>query len=147
MTPYVFNAAARETLDLSRAESVKRNHEYIGTEHLLLGLLASSAPSLTLLTRRLRLDRAWIAARVDAIIQRGKGQVPASMDLPFTSRAKRVLELAIEAAASTGTTDVGAEHLFIGLCAEERGLGGQVLAESGITTDAAKTALKEIAAE
>ena len=144
MTGFLFTAATREVLDLSRKASVKRNHEYIGTEHILFGLLASQAEALRALTDRLNLDRAWVASRLDAIIQRGKGPVPASIDWPFTSRAKRVLELAIESAGSSGTIDVGPEHLLVGLCAEERGIAAQALAESGITVETVRKALKDI---
>jgi ATP-dependent Clp protease ATP-binding subunit ClpC len=143
MTTYAFNPAAREALHLSRLESARRNHAYIGTEHILLGLLALKTQTFEALTRRLRLDRASVASRVDGIIERGKGPTPALTDLPFTSRGKRVLELAIEAAGSVGTTDVGPDHLLLGLCAEQRGLAAQVLAESGISPEDVRKAIHD----
>ena len=142
MSSLVFNPAARDALDLARAEAAKRHHPYIGTEHILLGLLASKAQSMEAMVRRLGLDRAAIASSLDAVIKRGKDEVPAAIDLPFTSRAKRVLELALAAAASMQATDVGPEHLFVGVCDEERGIAAHVLIDSGIGAAEARSAIK-----
>lgn len=146
MSAYRFSAATREALDLSRAASVKRNHEYIGTEHILFGLLASKAQPLDALVEKVGIDRDAVAFRLDSVIARGKGAVPAAADLPFTSRAKRAIDLAIESAGTAGTIDVGPEHLLLGICAEERGIAAQVLMDSGVTTESVRTALRELEA-
>jgi ATP-dependent Clp protease ATP-binding subunit ClpC len=147
MSVYAFNAASREALDLSRSASLKRKHEYIGTEHILFGLLESKAQPLDAIVRRMGIDRDAVASQLDSIIKRGTGTIPVAMDLPFTSRAKRVLELAMVSARNTGTTDIGPEHLLVGLCAEEQGIAAQVLNDSGVTVKAVRDALHEVTKE
>ena len=140
---YLFNTATREALELARRSAADRRHEYVGTEHILFGLLASKDAGLDAVVSRLGLDRVKVADRLDSVIERGKGKGPSPTDLPYTSRAKRVLELALESVRDAGKTDAGPEHLLVGLCAEERGIAAQVLGEAGVTADSVRKALAE----
>jgi ATP-dependent Clp protease ATP-binding subunit ClpC len=144
MNSYVFNHATRDALSRARDEAVKHNHEYVGTEHILLGLLALDYDRLNALMRKLGLDRAAVAAKVESIIKTGKTATPAWADLPFTTRAKRVLELAMETAREMGTSDMGPELLLAGLCAEERNIGAKVLSDSGVGLDEVRKAMADI---
>jgi ATP-dependent Clp protease ATP-binding subunit ClpC len=144
MPNLLFTDASREALALSRVEAAKRHHDYVATEHLLLGLFASKAPGLQMLTDRLGVDRSVITGHIDAIIERGKDSHPASLDMPYTSRAKRVLELAMQTAISMGTNEVGPEHLLAGVCAEERGIGAHALDKYGVNEGLVRQALKDI---
>ena len=147
MSMYMLRAATRDVLDLSRAASVKLKHEYIGTEHILFGLLESKAQPLDAIVRRVGIDRATVASHLESIIRRGKETTSPARDLPFTSRAKRVLEFAMISARDMGTTEIGPEHLLVGLCAEEQGIAAQVLTDSGVTIQSVRDALKAISEE
>jgi ATP-dependent Clp protease ATP-binding subunit ClpC len=147
MSVYMFRAATRDVLDLSRAAAVKLKHEYIGTEHILFGLLESKAQPLDAIIRRVGIDRAAIASQLESTIRRGKGTTAAPRDLPFTSRAKHVLEHAMISARDMGTTEIGPEHLLVGLCAEERCIAAQVLTDAGVTIQSVRNALNAITEE
>jgi ATP-dependent Clp protease ATP-binding subunit ClpA len=84
--------------------------------------------------------------RIGSVEIQGPHPVPASVTLPFTSRAKRVLELALESASSSGTLDVGPEHLLMGLCAEGRNIAAQVLVENGVSVERVRLALQAMRA-
>ena len=141
LTTYTFTNESRDVMRFAREEAAKHNHEYIGTEHLLLGLLDYESDDYDTLVRQVGIDRDAVRAAIEQIVTRGKSPAP-SLELAFTSRAKRVLELAMESARDIGTTDVGPKHLLMGLCAEERGIGAQVLVEAGVTTEVVAKALR-----
>ncbi len=115
---------------LSQDEARRFNHNYIGTEHLLLGLLAEpeGVARRALLAAGLTLDDA--RARVQAAV--GRGKRPPSGHIPFTPSAKKVLELALREALSLHHDYIGTEHLLLGLIREREGLGARLLTEAGI---------------
>ncbi len=124
-----FTKRARRVVVLAQEEARMLNHSYIGTEHLLLGLLHEgtgvAATALTSLGISLQAAR----REVEAII--GRGQEPPSGHVPFTPRAKKVLELSLREALQLGHNYIGTEHLLLGLIQEGDGVAAQVLVKLG----------------
>ncbi|MBW4564874.1 MAG: metalloregulator ArsR/SmtB family transcription factor [Mojavia pulchra JT2-VF2] len=114
-----FTQKAITVITLAQGESRRLGHKYLGTEQLLLGLLAegNSIASQFLGSVGVNLETAQI--EVQKIIGRGKGLTP--VDIPFTSRAKRVLELSVEESQQLGHNEIGTEHLLLGILGEGAG--------------------------
>jgi ATP-dependent Clp protease ATP-binding subunit ClpC len=115
---------------LAQAEARRLGHNFVGTEQFLLGLIGekNSAASKVLQSKGVTLKEARI--KVEDIISRGKGFVP--VEMPFTPRAKRVLELACEQAIELGHDFVAPEHLLLGILAANEGVAIRVLELFGI---------------
>jgi ATP-dependent Clp protease ATP-binding subunit ClpA len=124
-----FTDRARRVIVLAQEEARLLNHDYIGTEHLLLGLAHEgqgvAAKALELLGIRLEALR----SRVEEII--GQGQQAPSGHIPFTPRAKKVLELSLRESQQLGHNYIGTEHLLLGLVREGEGVAAQVLVKLG----------------
>lgn len=123
-----FTDDVRQTLSRSREEAGLLGNQYVGAEHILLGLIHVNAGNAARVLERLHVEPATLRASVLGIVQRGGA--PMAQDLPYTSRAKRVLEKAMMAARDLSHDYVGTEHLLIGL-AQDGGSVGQVLASAG----------------
>ncbi|HZV27850.1 MAG TPA: Clp protease N-terminal domain-containing protein [Acidothermaceae bacterium] len=125
-----FSPSGRQVIVLAQDEARRFNHNYIGTEHLLLGLLAEpeGVARRALLAAGVTLDDA--RTRVQTAV--GRGKRPPSGHIPFTPSAKKVLELALREALSLHHDYIGTEHLLLGLIREREGLGARLLIESGI---------------
>ncbi|MDE0188275.1 MAG: NDP-hexose 4-ketoreductase, partial [bacterium] len=127
-----FTDRARRVVVMAQEEARKMNHKYIGTEHLLLGLLAEgegvAAKSLGSLGIDLNSTRETVIETV------GVGQQAPTGHIPFTPRAKKVLELALREALQLGHNYIGTEHILLGLIREGEGVAAQVLgqAEAGL---------------
>lgn len=131
--PITFNSATRAALDRAEAASRDRGHEYVGGEHILLAILDTEAdPTCAAVVRALGVDAKTVAATIDGVIKRGRNPQLGPDGLPYTSRAHKSLELAIDAAKELGGAEVGPEHLLIGLCDEGKGIAAQILADAGI---------------
>ncbi len=123
-----FTEKAKVTLMLSQQEAQRFNHNYIGTEHLLLALLRSDGVAGKVLEAlEIGLDQAREA--VEYVI--GRGDQPISGDLSLTPRAKKVIELSVEEARRLNHSHIGTEHLLLGLVAEGEGIGAGVLETLG----------------
>ena len=133
MTEYHFTERTRKVFALSRDEAAARGHAYIGTEHLLLGLIREGEGVASAALQILNIDLQQLVRSVDSVIKFGKDTPGPHENLPYTSRAKKVLELAIESAAEYKHAFVGTEHLLLGLIREEKGLAAQVLIHAGAT--------------
>jgi Clp amino terminal domain, pathogenicity island component len=124
-----FTDRARRVMVLAQEEAVLLNHNYIGTEHLLLGLAhegqGGAAKALELLGIRLEALR----SKVQEVA--GRGQRTPSGHIPFTSRAKKALELSLREALQLGHHHIGTEHLLLGLVREGEGVAAQVLVSLG----------------
>jgi ATP-dependent Clp protease ATP-binding subunit ClpC len=124
-----FTDRARRVVVLAQEEARELNHGYIGTEHLLLGLIheggGASGPALGALA--VTLDDA--RAQVVAIVPRG--QEPPSGHIPFTPRAKKILELSLREALELGHDYIGPEHILLGIVREGQGVASEVLARLG----------------
>ena len=146
-----FSDRLRSVLSDAREEAARLQHEHVGTEHLLLALIADSDREEHSPTSKARLVFDMLG--VDRVRMRDvlrqtvlPGRAPASEDqLSYTARAKAVLELAMAEArvARAGTVDT--EHLLLGLLREERGIAAQVLLDFGITADKARGELTRLA--
>jgi ATP-dependent Clp protease ATP-binding subunit ClpC len=143
MIGYNFSERLRKVFAYARDEAVRLGHEYVGTEHLLLALLREGAGGSATVLRHLDIAPEQVRQRLDEIIVPGPG-LPTGPDLPYTSRAKKVLELAMVEALRSHATVVDTEQLLVGLCAEEKGIAAQVLAGAGLTTDVARAAVDQL---
>jgi hypothetical protein len=138
MNGYNFTERVRKTLMFSREEASRLHHEYVGTEHLLLGLLREGEGVASTVIASRNIDPDAIRAKVEEIIKAGSTSNPTGPDLPYTSRAKKVLEFSMLAARDLEHAYVGTEHILLGLLREEKGVGGQVLMSFGLTLDNAR---------
>lgn len=136
---YNFTDATRKALAYAREESLRLGHPYVGTEHILLGLVRTRGP-IDDIMRALALDRDRIRARVDESVRPGSERLDMG-EMPYTSRAKKVLEFAMAEARDMRDGYVGVEHLFIGVLREEKGIAAQVLFSLGTGLKQARTAL------
>ncbi len=130
MNGYNFTERVRKVLAMSREESARLGHEYVGTEHMLLGLIREGEGVASAVLAGLGIDANEIRERIEVALKPGRGNT--GSDLPYTSRAKKVLELAMSEARELKHTYVGTEHLLIALIREEKGIAAQVLDEAGL---------------
>jgi hypothetical protein len=124
-----FTERAREVIVLAQGEARILKHNYIGTEHLLLGLLREDAGSAASTLKAHGLSVEQVRAQVVRII--GSGEEAASGQIPFTPRAKKVLELSLREALTLGHDYIGTGHLLLGLLSEKEGVAVHVLTDLG----------------
>jgi ATP-dependent Clp protease ATP-binding subunit ClpC len=124
-----FTDRARRVIVLAQEEARMLSHGYIGTEHLLLGLIheGGGVSGAALESLSITLDDA--RAQVVSIVPRG--QEPLSGHIPFTPRAKKILELSLREALDLGHSSIGPEHILLGIVREGQGVANQVLANLG----------------
>ncbi len=127
-----FTERARKVLGLARQEAQKFNHEYIGTEHMLLGLILEGSGVAANVLRNMEIDLRKIRLEIEKLVQQGPQMVTAPGKLPFTPRAKRVIDLAKAEASQLGHEHIGTEHLLLGLLKENEGIAAQVLLNLGV---------------
>ncbi len=135
MNGYNFTERVRKALAMAREEAARLRHEYVGTEHILLGLLREGEGVASTVLENLSIDADALAAAVEAVVKKPSGAGRTGPDLPYTSRAKKTLELAMSEARELNHNYVGTEHLLLGLIREEKGVAAQVLADAGATLD------------
>jgi len=121
-----FTDRARKVMQLANQEAQRFNHEYVGTEHLLLGLVKEGSGVAANVLKNLDVDLRKIRVEVEKIVQAGP-DIVAMGKLPQTPRAKKVIEYAIEEARNLNHNYVGTEHLLLGLLREQEGVAAQVL--------------------
>ncbi len=126
-----FTERARKVILLAKEEAKRFSHDYIGTEHILLGLVKEGEGVAAAVLTSLGLDAESIREEVEKLVQSGPGQT-ISDDIPFTPRAKKVIELAMDEARSLGHNYIGTEHLLLGLIREGDGVASQVLLNLGL---------------
>jgi ATP-dependent Clp protease ATP-binding subunit ClpC len=128
-----FSERARRVLTLAQEEAQHLNHSYIGTEHILLGLLREEEGVAAKVLTNLNVSLSKVRSGVEFII--GHGEKPTSGEIGLTPRAKRVIELAIDEARNLGHNYIGTEHLLLGLLHEGGGVAAGVLDSFGITLE------------
>jgi ATP-dependent Clp protease ATP-binding subunit ClpC len=133
-----FTDNAKRALAAARDAAIRLGHDYIGTEHLMLGLCAHAARMHAILAE-LGVDPQAVAAEVEATVKRGSVNV--SGNLPFTPRAKKALELAMENAYRLGHKHIGTEHLLLGLLEEGKGIASAALKRLGVQPAALQAAV------
>tara|TARA_B100000214_G_scaffold281374_1_gene211006 strand:+ start:1654 stop:4152 length:2499 start_codon:yes stop_codon:yes gene_type:complete len=128
-----FSERARRVLALAQEEATQFNHNYIGTEHILLGLIRESEGVAAKVLINLKADTQKIRSAVEFII--GKGDKPTTGEIGLTPRAKKVIELAVDEARKQSHHYIGTEHLLIGLMREGDGIGANVLESLELSLD------------
>jgi ATP-dependent Clp protease ATP-binding subunit ClpC len=128
-----FTDRARKVMQLANQEAQRFNHEYIGTEHILLGLVKEGSGVAANVLKNLDVDLRKIRLEVEKIVQTGPGGDQVVLGkLPHTPRAKKVIEYSVEEARNLNHNYVGTEHLLLGLLREQEGVAAQVLMNLGL---------------
>jgi len=140
-----FSERARRVLTLAQEEAQHFNHTYIGTEHILLGLLREEEGVGAKVLANLGVGLNKARSAVEFII--GRGEKPSTSEIGLTPRAKRIIELAIDEARHLGHTYIGTEHLLLGLLREGGGVASDVLDSFGITLERARTETTRVLGE
>ena len=128
-----FTDRARKVLTLAQDEAQRFNHNYIGTEHLLLGLVREGEGVAAKVLENLEVELVKVRQAVEFII--GRGERPVVGEIGLTPRAKKVIELAIDEARRLGHNYIGTEHLLLGLVREDGGIASGVLESLGVSLD------------
>jgi ATP-dependent Clp protease ATP-binding subunit ClpC len=131
-----FSERARRVLTIAQEEARNLNHSYIGTEHILLGLVREEEGVAARVLTNLGIGLGKVRSAVEFII--GRGEKPGSAETGLTPRAKKVIELAIDEARQMGHNYIGTEHLLLGLLREGEGVASSVLDSFGITLERAR---------
>ena len=139
MNGYNFTDRVRKVLQMAREEAARLHHEYVGTEHILLGLIREGEGVAAAVLTNLNVDLEEIQQKIEETVKKGKASSAPGPDLPYTSRAKKVLELAMTEARELNHSYVGTEHLLLGLLREEKGIAAQVLTDAGVTLEQSRS--------
>jgi ATP-dependent Clp protease ATP-binding subunit ClpC len=134
---YNFTDRVRKVLAMAREEAIRLQHDYVGTEHILLGLIREGEGVAAAVLMNLNIDLEQIHERIEDSVRKGKATI-ALGELPYTSRAKKVLEYAMAEARELNHSYVGTEHLLLGLLREEKGIAAQVLNALGVSLEDAR---------
>jgi ATP-dependent Clp protease ATP-binding subunit ClpC len=134
---YNFTDRVRKVLAMAREEAVRLQHDYVGTEHILLGLIREGEGVAAAVLMNLSVDLDQVQERTEEQVRKGKAGATMG-ELPYTSRAKKVLEFAVAEAREMSHSYVGTEHLLLGLLREEKGVAAQVLESLGVTLEQAR---------
>jgi ATP-dependent Clp protease ATP-binding subunit ClpC len=126
-----FTDRARRVVVYSRDEARAHNHSYIGTEHMLLGIVHEGEGRAVRVLTDLGVGLDDLRTRIDALI--GRGEYETTGHIPFTPRSKKVLEVSLQEALHLGHSYIGSEHILLGLSRERDGVAGQVLVDRGLT--------------
>ncbi len=134
---YNFTDRVRKVLAMAREEAIRLHHDYVGTEHILLGLIREGEGVAAAVLTNLTVDLEQLQERIEESVRPGKATI-ALGELPYTSRAKKVLEFAMAEARELNHSYVGTEHLLLGLLREEKGIAADVLNQLGVTLEEAR---------
>jgi excisionase family DNA binding protein len=140
-----FTERARKVLALAYEEAYRYQHDGVGTEHLLLGLMSEWEGVGARALNRLQVQPKEVRAQIEAL--HPQGEQPVSGQPGMTEQGKASLELAVQEAQALGHHYLGTEHLLLGLLREEEGLASKVLLKSGVTLDKARETVKQMLAE
>ncbi len=139
-----FTERARKVMSLARQEAQRLNSEFIGTEHVLLGIIQEGGGVAAKVLKNLNVDLKRIRQEIEKLITPSGTPTVTLGQLPFSPRAKRVIELAGEAASQLGHDVIGTEHLLLGLLKENEGIAAQVLTNLGIKLDEVRDMVLEV---
>ncbi|MFH1398332.1 MAG: ATP-dependent Clp protease ATP-binding subunit [Candidatus Omnitrophota bacterium] len=138
-----FTERARKVIILAKEEARRFNHDYIGTEHIFLGLIREGEGVAATVLEKLGISLENIRLEIEKLVQPG----PTTQiigDIPFTPRAKKSLELAAEEARALGHNYIGTEHLLLGLIREEEGVASQVMLNLGMDLNTVRNKVMEV---
>ncbi len=139
-----FTDRARKVINLARQEAERLGHEFIGTEHILLGLVKEGSGVAANVLENLGVDLEKIRLEVEKYVSSPGETISASSSLPFTPKAKKVLELAMEEARNLEHNYIGTEHLLLGVLREQDGMAAQVLLNLGVKLEDVRAELMEL---
>jgi ATP-dependent Clp protease ATP-binding subunit ClpC len=137
-----FTDRARRVVVLAQDEARELDHNHIGTEHILLGLVSEGAGVAVKALESLGISLETVRQQVEDIIGRGQGSP--SGHIPFTPRAKKVLELSLRESVHLGHGYIGTEHILLGLIGEGEGVAAQVLTDLGASLEAARRQVVQV---
>lgn len=140
-----FTKRARRVLTFAQEEAQRLNHNYIGTEHILLGLIREEEGLAAKVLREMGLDQTRVRQVIEEIV--GRGQAASGARLSLTPRTKRVIELAVDEARRMGHHYIGTEHLLLGLIREGDGIAVNVLKSLGVSPDKIRSNLSRAVME
>ena len=135
---------AQKVLKYAKQEAQRMGHQYIGTEHLLLGLVREGTGVAATVLQRLGLDPKRVRFEVEKVVKGGADLISSGREFAPGPRAKKVFEYAFEEAKRLGQNYIGTEHILLGLLREEEGIAGQVLLRLGIELDEVQEAVMEL---
>jgi ATP-dependent Clp protease ATP-binding subunit ClpC len=138
-----FTERGKKVVQLAHREALRLGHDVIGTEHILLGLIAEGEGVAVQVIQNLGVDLEEMKKQVEEMIGSRSAKLR-PVDLPLSPRAKRVLDLAIGEARNVKVNYVGTEHILLGLLAENEGIAFQVLSASGIDANSVRLELKHL---
>ena len=138
-----FTERAKKVIKLAREEAGRLGHNYIATEHLLLGLIREGEGVAAIVLQNLGLDLDSLRLEIEKMVQSGPATLTLG-EMPFTPRAKKVLELAIENAQAMAHTYIGTEHILLGLIREGEGIAARILEKRGLTFEKIKTEINNL---
>jgi len=138
-----FTERARKVIILAKEEAKRFNHDYIGTEHILLGLIREGEGVAAAVLQNLGLDPDTIRLEVEKLVQPGPSTI-VSGDIPFTPKAKKVIELSMDEARALGHNYVGTEHLLLGLIREGEGVASQVFINLGLDLNSVRSEVMKL---
>jgi ATP-dependent Clp protease ATP-binding subunit ClpA len=144
MRGYNFTERVRKVLTIARDEAVRLHHDTVSPGHMLLGLLRDGGGVASTILERCDVKPDDLVRALDEKLQPGTRQNATGPDLGYTSRAKHVLELAMNEARELNHAYVGTEHLLMGLLREEKNQAAEVLTNAGLTLERARAAMLEI---
>lgn len=134
---YNFTDRTRKVLAMAREEAIRLGHDYVGTEHILWGMIREGEGIGVAVFAEAGIELAAIEARLRESVRRGNATIGAG-ELPYTSRAKKVLEFAMAEARELKHHYVGTEHLLLGLLREDRGIAAQAMISLGLELELAR---------
>ena len=144
MNGFSFTDRVRKVLSMTREEAARLHHEYVGTEHILLAIAREGEGTGANVLQNLGADLDEIRQRLEQTVRKGTTAHVTGSDLPYTSRAKKVMELSMAEAHGLQHSYVGTEHLLLGLLAEEKGIAAQVLDSLDVTLDKARAEVRRV---
>src|SRR3989449_1756111 len=129
-----FNDRAKRVLALAQDEAIRLNHDYIGTEHLLLGLIREGEGEAARVLRSLGVEFSKARTAVEFVVGRGESGTSPS-EITLSPRVKKAIELALDEADALGHRQLGTEHLLLGLVREGQGMASGVLESLGVSLE------------
>ncbi len=138
-----FTESAKRALTMAQEEAQRLHHPYIGSEHLLLGLLREDAGLAAKVLKNLGAEITTVRSTIESVLGRNE---PVIQQIAPTSRVKKVIEISFEEARLMGTNYVGTEHLLLGLLIEGEGVAAQVLGDLGANLDTVREELARMSA-
>lgn len=147
MNGFNFTEKVRLVLATARDEAAQLHHAYVGTEHILLAMTVEDAGVGGVVLQNLGVNRDELRQLLNSTVNVGPNDTVVGPELPYTSRAKKVIEFAMKEAWDMDHFYVGTEHLLLGLLDEQKGIAAQVLGASGVTLAAARAEILRILGE